>query len=282
MTARARDFTAALATLTTDAHALERLATSFLASAGYDQGGEPTAGEDRGVLEPLPGLGWLGVDRDWRAVAEERCSPRQLDVLKAYADGLGPTAIGLRLGIPRQTAITHVRRAEAKMRCITFPAIGDGEHRAGHYDGGDRIESPDVTVLCGPRSPESDPERVKNVPFFPANDRRDIYWTTLPRNPRDLSDPERTLEADAGASRPSPEFYPDRGIQDFDSRRVLLTTIASRPVVTVQANGESIGRHTARHQRRVDVWLSLDANRPRLVRKHAYLGPRSRILPNVC
>jgi len=286
LTARARAFAQTLAALTTDSHALERLATSFLAASGFDQAGEPVDGDDRGVLEPLPGLGWLGVNADLRAVAEEHCTPNQLAVMRAYADGLGMSEIARLLNMSPGNVWTNANRAGKKLlkKCGQIPATYEWNIHAGHHDGGDRIESPAMAVLCGPRSPESDPERVKNVPFFPANDRRDLYWTTLPRNPRDMSDPERTLEAeDTAPLRSVPEFYPDRGIEDVDRRRVLLTTIASRPVVTVQAVGESIGRHTARHQRRVGAWLSLDATRPRLVEKHAFpLARRSRLLPNAC
>lgn len=271
---------------------LQRLATKLMEAAGYDQGGEPFDGFNRGVLEPAPGAAWLGISPDLRALAEEHCTPKQLAALKLVAEGHGTSAIGRRLGITPQAADYRLKGASGKLQSkyLKNCTISRGNNHGGHHDEPGHSDPSELTVLCGPRSPESDPDRVRHVPFFPASDRPDLYWTTLPQSTRSIA---RTPAMIRGAGDVNPhavhmppveDFYPDRGLQDVDARRVLMSTVGQRPVVTVQKDGESVGAHTARHKRRVNGWLDLEQTRPRLastLTRRAVSATRSRLLPNV-
>lgn len=285
-------------------YGLQRLATAFLASAGFDQGGEPVDGGDRGVLDPPEGLGWLGVEPRLRAVAEEHCSPRQLEVMRLAADGLGTRAIGRRLGIDKKAVQIYLGRAGATLTkrtsetqgCSPTVTIGRGDDIAAPHDGVGQDEPTETPILCGPRSPEGDPMRVRHVPFFPARDRPDLtmgdtsaaagYWTTLPQNPRDIAWEPATIRGaddeshpDVAQAPPVSDFYPDLGFDEVDARRVLRTMVGDRPVVTVQSANESSAEHAARHRRRVDAWLKLP-RRASLTFSRRAVAPRARLLPN--
>jgi DNA-binding CsgD family transcriptional regulator len=85
--------------------------------------------EVAGWLESTEALGVLGADDELVVVSAEpalrrpKLSPRQRDVLVAYAAGNGlMSAVARSLGINPETLKTHLRRVRAKYRAVGRPA----------------------------------------------------------------------------------------------------------------------------------------------------------------
>ncbi len=272
---------------------LQRVGTALLMSAGFDQGGEPLGRRDADG----EGSGWLGVGPDFRAVAEEHLTGKQLDALRLAADGHGSREIGRRLGVDESTVRERLRSSGKKLTRKNTPAnctIGRGKNNAAPHDEVGQSEPTEHLILCGPRSPESDPMRVRHIPFFPALDRPDLYmsetgavgyWTTLPQNPRSIAWEPATVrgpdEDDPHITEMPPveDYYPDPGLAAVDEIKVLRTMVGDRPVVTFQSSTERTNEFAARHQRRVNDWLGVKGRS--LPRKADGVAPRRRLLPNV-
>lgn len=259
---------------------ITRLASAFLRGAGYADDGSPLASA---AHDDVRGVGWLGVRPDLRALAEEHGTPRQVEAMRHAADGHGTREIGRRMGIDGAGAQRHLERAGRRIeKWTTHCPKGEGEYEATAHGGVGHDESTETPIICGPRSPESDPVRVRHVPFFPARERPELYWAMPPRDARDMARRPATVRgSDVSRMPPVDDYYPEPGLEDIDRRAVLLTRVGDRPIVTVQGDGETTGAFAARHRRRVNAWQGIPTKGSTSTRLAVSATPSRRLLPNV-
>lgn len=61
-------------------------------------------------------MSWEGVEPEIREVAERVCTPRQVEVLKLYAQGMGHRRVARALGVDTKTAREHLEAASRRIR----------------------------------------------------------------------------------------------------------------------------------------------------------------------
>lgn len=67
-------------------------------------------------------MSWQGIDDELRAVIERVCTPRQVEVLKLYAQGLGHKRVAATLGVSTKTAREHLEAASRRIRAAADDA----------------------------------------------------------------------------------------------------------------------------------------------------------------